>query len=181
MEERVPAWMLCVDMLNKLKRELVNQAMDTLDGEVAAGRVDIKGSLIDVPDQSNETDMKLFVIGRMLQNVDQMREAYGKYIDSIDSKGRGASAIELQNQERAKLFMLAVEKISILVNYGGLLEAWINDASMLVGAKSLADIVKKTAAGRERLELVRFVLKNRAISEGNILSREERKSLESAV
>ena len=130
----IPAWMVCVDILNKAKRELVTQAVETLEKEVEAKRIDIKGSMLTVPDQSSDDEMKLFVIGQVLRNAEQMRERYGSYIKDVHTKGANATSQEIESAERARLFLMAVEKIEILVQYSRQLDTWINDASMEVTA-----------------------------------------------
>lgn len=180
-EIETPAWMVCVDMLNRLKRELVTEAIDTLEREIEAGRVDIKGSLITLPDQPSEVEMKLFVIGKMIGGIDEIRHNYAKYASEIETKGEKATSAEIENFERSRKFIFAVEKISMLIHYSNMFDEWINDASMMVGTADGAKIIKETAKSKERKELVAFVLKNRTVVDEEILTREERTMLEGVV
>lgn len=179
--EGIPAWMVCVDLLNKAKRELVTEAMDTLDAEVAAKRMDIKGNMITVPDQPSEDEMKLFVIGQILTNADQMRERYGSYIKDIHTKGAKATPAEIEAADRARLLLMAVEKIEILVNYSRMLDAWINDASLEVAIKEPSGILSKTSAAHGRAEILSFILRNPQIKHEEVFTQKEREIIEKAV
>ncbi len=176
----VPAWMVCVDILNKAKRELVTQAVETLEREVKAGRLDIKGSMITVPDQPSDDEMKLFVIGQVLSNAEQMRERYGSYIRGIYAKGKGATPQEVEGAERASLLLMAVEKIEMLVGYGRQLDSWINDASMAVSIDDPALVLKETSGGSGRKELLAFIRGNRVMLSEGTFSAEERGILDGA-
>ncbi len=176
----VPAWMVCVDILNKAKRELVTQAMDTLDREVEAKRMDIKGSIITVPDQPSEDEMKLFVIGQVLNNAEQMREKYGGYIKEVGEKGATATAQEVEGAERARLFLMAVEKIEILVQYSRQLDSWINDVSMKVSLADPVLVLRETLTSSERRELLLFIRNNKTMQSEETFSKMERGIIESA-
>ncbi len=170
----IPAWMVCVDLLNKAKRELVTQAIETLEGEIEAKRIDIKGNLISVPDQPSDAEMKLFVVGQILENAEQMRQRYGEYIKNIQSKGPNATSMEVESAERARLFLMAVEKIEILMRYSRQLDAWINDASMKVGIGNPILVLKETATSEERKELLNFLKANKTMRDEEIFSEKEK-------
>jgi len=180
-DDGIPAWMVCVDILNKSKRELVTQAVETLESEVEAKRMDIKGSMVAVPDQSSDDEMKLFVIGQVLRNADQMRERYGGYIKEVHTKGPNATPQEVESAERARLLLMAVEKIEILVGYSRQLDAWINDASMEVAAKDPVEIFSKTSNSAERAELLGFILRNQQMMKEEVFTQEERRIIGQAV
>jgi hypothetical protein len=170
---KTPAWMICVDILNRAKRELVTQAMDTLDREVEAKRMDIKGSMITVPDQPSEDEMKLFVLGQILTNAEQMRERYGKYIKEVHTKGKDVTAREIEGADRARLLLMAVEKIEILVHYSRQLDTWITDASMEIGLDDPAQILKKTSEKHGRMEILSFLVKSPKIREEEVFTDSE--------
>jgi hypothetical protein len=176
----IPAWMVCVDILNKAKRELVTQAVETLEKEVEAKRIDIKGSMLTVPDQSSDDEMKLFVIGQVLRNAEQMRKRYGSYIKEVHTKGANATSQEVESAERARLFLMAVEKIEILVQYSRQLDTWINDVSMEVAMDDPARILSKTSASGERTDVLAFILKNPQMKNETIFSEQERQIIERA-
>jgi hypothetical protein len=176
----IPAWMVCVDMLNKAKRELVTQAIETLEKEIDAKRIDIKGNLISVPDQPSDAEMKLFVVGQILDNAEQMRQRYGNYIKDAQSKGASASPAEVEGAERARLFLMAVEKIEILMRYSRQLDAWINDASMKVDLADPVRVLRETADSEERHELLGFLKTNKAMREEETFSDKERKIIDGA-
>ncbi|MDE1865482.1 MAG: hypothetical protein KGH94_02495 [Candidatus Micrarchaeota archaeon] len=175
-----PAWMVCVDILNKAKRELVTQAIETLEAEIDAKRMDIKGSLINVPDQPSDAEMKLFVVGQILDNAEQMRQRYGDYIKAVHSMGSSAKSADVEGAERARLFLMAVEKIETLIRYSKELDSWINDASMEVGIRDPALILKRTSASPRRKELINFLSKNKKMQKEGTFSGEEIRVINSA-
>ena len=179
--EGIPAWMVCVDILNKAKRELVTEAIETLDREVEAKRIDIKGNMVTAPDQSSEDEMKLCVVGQVLGNAEQMRERYGSYIKEVHTKGASATAQEIEGADRARLFLMAVEKIEILVHYSRMLDSWINDASMKVSLKDPTEVLRETSATKERKELLAFIKNNRTMQREEIFSDKEKAIIERAL
>jgi hypothetical protein len=178
--KETPAWIVCVDLLNKAKRELVTQAMETLDGEIAAKRMDIKGSLINVPDQPSEDEMKLFVLGQVLENAESMRERYGEYIRGIHMKGANATAQEVEGADRARLLLMAVDKMEILINYSRRLDSWINDASMKVSLRDPSDVLLETCTDAHRKELLEFIKSNRTMLKEGTFTEKERRIMERA-
>jgi hypothetical protein len=173
--------MVCVDILNKAKRELVTQAIETLEREIEAKRMDVKGSLISVPDQPSDTEMKLFVLGKVLDNANQMRERYGSYIKAVHEKGAEATPAEVEGAERARLFLMAVEKMEILMGYSRELDAWINDASMQVALRDPAEIFSRTSERHGRSEIFAFILKNPQIRKEEVFTQQERMIIEKAL
>ncbi len=173
-EGGTPAWIVCVDILNKAKRELVTQAIETLEREIEAKRIDIKGSLISVPDQPSDAEMKLFVVGQIMTNAEEMRHRYGEYIKSVQTKGKDITATEIESAERARLFLMAIDKIEILMNYSRQLDAWMNDASMKVEIKDASEILRITSNTDERKELLKFLKTNRTLQREETFSEKER-------
>lgn len=178
-EDGIPAWMVCVDMLNKAKRELVTQAIETLEREIEAKRIDIKGNLITVPDQPSDAEMKVFVLGQIMDNAEQMRERYGAYIKSVHEKGKEATSQEMEAADRARLFLMAVEKMEILVNYSRQIDPWINDASMKVDLDDPSRIFRETCVGH-RKEILEFIIKNKTMMQEETFSAREKRILEGA-
>jgi hypothetical protein len=175
-----PAWIVCVDILNKAKRELVTQAIETLEKEIDAKRIDIKGNLITVPDQPSDAEMKLFVVGQIMTNAEEMRHKYGDYIKSVQTKGKDITASEIESAERARLFLMAIDKIEILMNYSRQLDAWMNDASMKVDLLDPSEILKSTSTTDERKELLRFLKTNKTLEREETFSKKEKAIIEAA-
>lgn len=48
-DDNIPAWLLCEEILNKAKTELITQAMDMIHAAVESKDIEINGSLITQP------------------------------------------------------------------------------------------------------------------------------------
>ena len=170
-----PAWMVCANLLNKIKSEFVTEAMEELDNQVAKKNIDIKGGLITLPERPEETDMKMFVIRKLLSEAGKIREMYSDAAMSEinDSKG-------VEQRERSRIFLLGVEKIVLLMHYESLIDGWSYDVGKMAYTKNAADIIRGTA-NSERMELIRFVLGSKTMIRENVLTEEERDILGSAV
>ena len=170
-----PAWMVCTDLLNKIKSELVTEAMEELDSQVAKKNIDIKGALITLPERPEETDMKMFVIRKLVSEAGKIREMYAEAAMS-DNDSR-----EVERRERSRIFLLGVERIVLLMHYESMIDSWSYDVGRMVGAKNAVEIIRDTAESAERKDLVWFVLRNKTMIRENALTGDERSILEGAV
>jgi hypothetical protein len=179
--ENIEAWLLCQDMLNKAKNELVTQAIETLHDEINAKNIEINGSLISLPDKPKETEMDMFIINKLLGEEEKMKEMYGNYIKSKETDSIALSASMVERMEKLKKFLLSIEKISILMHYSNMIDAWMNDIGMHAAAKDPAAIIAKTCEKEEqRLKILEYLLKNSTITKEQIFTQSERKILENA-
>lgn len=174
-----PAWMVCVDMLNKAKVELITEAMDTLNNEISEKRIEVNGSLITLPDRPNDADRDMFIITTMLERAPQIRERYGSFIES--GEGSDDPNVVLQ-VERARKFLLALEQIETLMGYSTYFDEWMHDASLLANIKEPEEIFRKTVShNKERSEILRFMLGSKTFVKEEIFTEEERKFLQAAI
>ena len=174
-----PAWMVCVDMLNRAKVELITEAMDTLNNEISEKRIEVNGSLITLPDRPNDADRDMFIITTMLEQAPQIRQRYGSFIES----GQGSKDPNVVLQvERAKKFLLALKQIATLMGYSTYFDEWSRDASLLANISDPAEILRKTVAhSSERAEILRFILESKTFAKEEIFTDEERKFLQGAL
>jgi hypothetical protein len=174
-----PAWLTCEDLFSKIKTELITQAMDTLDIAVNEKLLDIKGSLITVADKPSDTEMKMFIINKIIEEKEKIVEMYNGYLLDIQSSEK-LNADRLEQKERLEKFLLYVEKISTLMDYSTLLDAWMNEMSMEVLEKNPSEIIKKTI-NNSRRKILEYVLRNSTMVKEEILDNDERKILEDSL
>ncbi len=178
----LPAWMLCNDLLIKVKNELANEAIIALEREMKAGRIDVRGSVIAQPDQQQDGENKLFVINNLITERDGIHERYDQYVKDFDENPSKFDGSAAERIEALKKFMLAVDEIYTFMHYSKVMADWADDASMRVRETDPSEILAKTAsAARERAEAASFVLSLKSFIRENILSEGERRMLERAV
>lgn len=174
----LPAWMLCSDLLIKAKNELANEAILSLEREMKAGRIDVKGSVITQPDQQQEGENMLFVINNLVGERDGIHERYDQYIRDLEhdpSKFDGKTAERI---ESLKKFVLAVDEIYALMHYSAVMGEWADDVAMHVKEEKPLEILERTSEGHERADAAAFVLSLKSFAREKIFSEEERMLLE---
>ncbi len=177
----VPAWILCNDLLIKLKNELANEAILAAEREIKEGRMDVKGSVITQPDRQSEGENLLFVVNNLIGERDGIHERYDPYIKELQDNPSKFDSKTAQRIESLRKFLLAVDEIYTLMHYSGVMGAWADDASMQVREKDPSAILEKTlASGHERAEAALFVLSLKSFAKEGILSDTERRMLERA-
>ncbi|MDE1810570.1 MAG: hypothetical protein KGH66_00820 [Candidatus Micrarchaeota archaeon] len=171
-----PAWMTCVDILNKAKVELITEAMDTLNNEISEKRIEVNGSLITLPDRPNDADRDMFIITTMLEQSPQIKQRYGSFIEaSRDSKDPNV----VMQVERARKFLLALEQIELLMGYSTYFDDWMHDASVLANVGDPSEIFRRTVShSKERAEILDFMLSSKTFIKEEIFTKEERILLE---
>ncbi|HUY70531.1 MAG TPA: hypothetical protein VMV00_03110 [Candidatus Baltobacteraceae bacterium] len=178
-EDDTPAWMTCVDILNKAKVELITEAMDTLNNEISEKRIEVNGSLITLPERPNDADRDMFIITRMLEEAPQIKERYGSFIQTnLESK----DANVVMQVERGKKFLMALEQIELLINYSTYIDEWMQDASVLANIKDPSEIMARTIAHQKaREEILVFMLESKTFVKEEIFTDEERRILSKAL
>ncbi len=172
----VPAWMTCEDMLNRIKSELITEAIEVLDRAVGDKEIDIKGYIVNMPEKSNETDMKMFIINRIIENRDQIME---RYRGSLDMDGNSKS--DVIRSERLRKFLFSVDQICELMGYSRIIEEWMGDIGKNSNIDDLAGMIKRTVSGNDqRAEVMMYVLRSAKMKKERIITDYEREALAAA-
>ena len=172
-----PAWLVCVDLLSKIKTEMITQAMETLQQAIDSKAIEIEGSLVTTPDQHSESEMQIFIIRRLIEQREGIINRYKGY---LSASGEKQTPEMMQQTERLKKFLLSVDQIAMLMHYSEISEHWMNELAMQVGAASPRDAIKRTL-NEERSELLRYLLNNRKIKSEKMLTNAETKILEGSL
>ena len=171
----IPAWLVCEDMLTKLKTELITQAMETLQEAIDSKAIEINGSLVTLPDRPSDTDMSLFIINKMIEQKGEIYEEYKGFLAS--NKGSTDPKI-IQQKERLERFLLSVERISTLMGYSRVFDSWLEDVGMQATLTDPSEVIKATLHNNEqRSSVLKYVLSNKRIKGEKILSENEREIL----
>lgn len=174
--------MLCEDMLNRAKNELITEAMDTLNVEVQQGNIAVHGNIIEQPDKPSETERDLFIINNMLQEADKMRESFSKFIKEKESDPKSLNGETVERIEKLKKFLLSLDKIELLMDYSSEFDHWITDVAMQVAINDPSKIISKTIEGNDlRKEILSFILSSKTFEKEEIFSGSERKALETGL
>lgn len=182
MEVGTPAWMLCEDILNKAKVELITEAMDTLNQEVKEGNIAIHGNIIEVPDKPTETERDMFVINRMLEDAPNIRASFAKFITEKEKDQKSLTPETVERIEKLKKFLLSLDKIELLMGYSSEFDHWIGDVAMQVAIGDPAAIISKTTEHNDlRREILAFILKSKTFEKEEIFNNVELKILESGL
>src|SRR5208283_2497604 len=120
----IAAWIVCEDLLVKVKTELANEAIITLQREVKEGRMKVQGSVIPKNEMQSDAERDLFVANEIAAESEKMLQSYADYIGSKESRPDKLTAEEVQKIETTKKLMMAVQEISILINYRAVTEEW---------------------------------------------------------
>ena len=167
-EKGIPAWLVCEDIFNKIRTELITQAMDTLQEAIDSKAIEIKGSLVNLPDRPGDTEMKMFIIKKLIGEKESIMERYKRYA----SDDNQSTPEQIQQKERLKKFLLSVEQISLLMNYGDIFNSWMHDIAMQVGVKDPSDVIRKTINGDEsRLSVLNYTLNNSKLEKEKVLDK----------
>lgn len=176
-ESEVPAWMLCDDMITRIKDELVLEAVDLLHAEIKAGHIDVNGYTAALPDRPAELQRDMYLIGNLVEREHEIMQQYAPYTkETTETDPKKLSRIE----ELGK-FVLAVQAISMLMRLTAVAERWASDTGKYSALSDPAQILAKTAMmAEERKELMEFVLSSKKFMKSEALSDGEMKTLEAA-
>ncbi len=180
MESGIPAWMICEDILNKAKDELITEAIDTLNREKEAKRIAVNGSIITLPDKPTEIWQDLFVIRNLMNERENVERAYNKYLHEKGKDPKKMGADTVLAMENLNKFLLSLNQMHMLMHVSEVFEGWITSVSKEARIDDPVEIIKKTLnEHREaRLEALEFVLESKIFIKEGILDKHERKLLE---
>jgi hypothetical protein len=178
-EEGIPAWLLCEDIFNKIKTELITEAMDTLQEAVNSKAIEISGSLVSLPDKPSDTEMQMFIINRLIEQRESINQ---RYASKLHDDGSSTDPKKVQQLERLKKFLMAVEQISLLMQYSHVFDSWITDVGMQAAVKNPSEVIKNTIKGEDaRTEVLEYVLRSAKVEKEEILTKRERKILQDSL
>lgn len=174
----VPAWMLCEDLITRMKDELVLEAIDILHEEMKANRIDISGYVSLLPDKPNEMQRDMYIINNLVQRQPEIMEQYRPFLES------GAKETDPQKVERIeelKKFMLSVQAISTLMRLSSVASMWADDTGKYSALGDQAQIIARTASmAEDRLEVLDFVLTSPRFAKSEALTSAETEILKKA-
>ncbi len=177
MENEHKAWLLCEDLLVRIRDEFASEAISILDKEVNSGNIEVNGTVSSAPEQDREYEKKMMVIGNLLKEKEELRLKYAKYME--DNQEDNPKILE--RIETLKKFLLSIESISILMGYVNEIDAWIKEVSEEVKEKNVSDILGKTLRNSaERKEIMQRVLSKKRFVEEGIITKEEHGQISAA-
>jgi len=179
----IAAWIVCEDLLVKVKTELANEAIITLQREVKEGRMKVQGSVIPKNEMQSDAERDLFVANEIAAESEKMLQSYADYIGSKESRPDKLTAEEVQKIETTKKLMMAVQEISILINYRAVTEEWILEIEGIPTINDSVKLLGATMRGKddERFHILDTVLKRKSMIKENIFTAEERKMMRDAL
>ncbi len=166
-----PAWMLCEDIITRLKDELILEAVDILHDEMKAGRIDITGYISLLPDKSNELQRDMYIINNLIGREPEIIEQYRPFLDSIDKEKDPEKVARI---EELKKFMMSVQAISTLMRLSNIAELWAEDTGKYSDSKDSEEIILGTVRmAVDRVEILDFVLSSTKFSKSEALTAHE--------
>ena len=176
-DDSTAAWMLCDDIITRVKDELILEAVDILHEELKAGRIDLKGYVNVLPDKAQELQRDMYLINNLVQREQEIIAQYAPYLD-----GNGQhDSDKLSRIEDLRKFVLSVKAISMLMRLSIAAERWALDTGKYSALSDPVQIIKKTAImADERKEILDFVLSHSKFTKSEALSGEEMGILASA-
>ncbi len=174
--------MLCEDMLNKIREELLVEATEVLHREADAGRIAINGYVVTTPDRPSDMERDFFVINNLLAQEQEMREKYASFIREKEADPKSMDTYTVGRVEEMKKFLTALTEISMLMHCSHEMNEWIDELRKIPKIQEPEKIIATIIAHNEpRQELLRFVLKRKALVDEEVLTVDERAILEKAL
>ena len=177
-KEGIPAWLVCEDILTRVKDELILEAVDILRKEMKEGRIDIKGYVAALPDKGQELEQDLFMVNNLISNANDIRSQYKAYLEK-ESKGGIDSPEVIARGEGLRRFLMAVDAIEMLMHLSRGYGMWADDTGVYSSLKDPVDVMRKSAMLDEgRAEALRFVLSSKSFASSEALENDEVQVLE---
>lgn len=181
MQDGMPAWIICEDILIKIKEELILEAVDVLKKEISNKSIEIDGKFITTPDKPSETGQDMFIIYNLLSREEEIRSRYQGYINELEKGKNNLDYSLLTRIEDLKKFLLSLTQLAILMNFAKVLELWINDVTKEMRIKEPSGILVKTInQDPQRIDALRFILNSTTFAKSNILAGDEYNILKTA-
>jgi hypothetical protein len=171
-------WMACEDIITRLKDELVLEAIDILQDEIKAGRMDIKGYVSLLPDRSDEIQRNMYIINNLRMREHEIVEQYRPYLGEMEERDPD----KLKRMEDLKKFVLSVGAISTLMRFSDVAGVWADDTGRYPDLDDTEEIMVNTIRGAEdRIEVLEFALSSSKFMKSEAISDEEAAMLRRAL
>ncbi len=181
MDKDVPAWLLCENLLVDIKNELVLEAIDVLHGEIKEGRIEVNGGLVTASEGKEGIEKDLFIINKIVENGKATTEKFMEYIREKEGNSSELDEYAVHRIEDMKRFLIAVGKISYLMELSVVFNAWVDDAGREARITDPVEILERTVLeNKERLPALEFVL-GKKFRIDDAISENEKEILEKAL
>lgn len=175
------AWIICQDLVLKIRDELKNQAIATLDNEIKEGRMKVNGQVLTLDPENKEEERSMFLISNLIEQHEEMIRGYSDYISKNEARD-DLKPQDILNMESIKKLMLAMKKIVMLMGYSNLLGMVYNDIGMKVRQETPSKILVELSSDYPDLpELLNFVLSYKPIAEAGLLSQSDESIIKDAL
>ena len=183
-EESIPAWMEAQALTVKAKNVLIEEAIDLLYKEIEAKRMAIHGKFIPMElEKSGEMEQGLFLIRNLVMEKENIMRNFTDNINRLEAQPKKLTKAEAEKIDAAKKFIVAVEKITALADYGSIFAQWFDAVSLEVKEKDPAKILAKTSggAGSHRTQALRYLVKSPLFDTDGLFKAEEKEQLAKAL
>ena len=175
--EESPAWMVCEDLISRIKGELMHEAVELLHKEIDSGRIKVDGGLVTAAEGTSEAEQDSFILGKLVAEEPMLKERYANYLSAV---GENSEPELVARIEELKKFLLAVSQISLLVRYANTFSAWFEGAGRQVKINDPSEIFHVTAISEERKEALNYVANSKSFSKKTAFSEKDLKIVKKA-
>ncbi len=180
-KENMAAWIICQDLVLKIKEELKNLAITALDNEIKEGRMKVNGQVLTLDPENKEEERSMFLISNLIEQHEEMIRGYSDYISKNEARN-DLKPLDILNIESIKKLMFAIKKIVMLMGYSNLLGMVYNDIGMKVRQETPSKILVELSNDYPDLpELLNFVLSYKPIAKAGLLSQSDESIIRDAL
>lgn len=165
------AWLLCEDLLLKIKEAIVEEASGVLHREIEEDRIKLSADWVNMESQNEALERDMFLINNLLAEAPEMLWKQDEYIRAKETSGAKLDADTVAKIESIKKLSLAISYISVLMEHTTVIDNWVKDIEQMPLAQDPTDLLKSTL-NNKRLELLKFFLKSKQFG-SSLLSKEE--------
>jgi hypothetical protein len=176
----MPAWLLCEDILTKIKDELILEAIDILHEEINQRRINIEGYVPILPEKTEEVERDLFLLNNLLSRREEIKEQYRRYSQERQKK----DPEQVMRMEALNKFLMSIDAITFLMDTSHVFEMWADETGKYSRIRDPSELLSTSASNEERIAALRFILSSSKFTENEPLGDEEfailRQALDSA-
>ena len=175
----MPAWMECIDLFERIREEMLFEAVETLRGEMSAGRIGFAGRLVTLPDSSPDAERDIYVIRRLVAHEAEIRAMYEKEIIGKDPAKEVKDPSKVERLEGLRKFLLSLTQITVLMRYSAALGAASERSGKYAKEKDLSKVIRLALGDdKDTREALAFTLENKKMAKEGVISEVERKAIE---